>query len=115
MSEKFGELEWEKKLLAAGVPTDEVEYRRYREEMLMRRCVEAQQQIENTATSAILMLEGLSMAEAVEEMKDEKVRDDGSTLGDLMDDFYEELRHCTKFFGNPKATDTWKLDEAEAV
>ena len=77
--------------------------------------MEAQQQIENTATSAILMLEGLSISEAVEEMKDAKVRNDGSTLGDIMDDFYEEMRHCTAFFGNPKATDTFKLDEAEAA
>lgn len=113
MAEKLKKLEWEEKLLQQGVPADEVEYRRYREEMLLTACVEVQRQVEWTATSAALMLEGLSMAEAEAEMADEPSPE--GNLSEIMERFYEELRHCTRFFENPDATDTVKLDEAVAA
>ncbi len=105
-------LEWEAKLLEQGVPADEVEYRRYREAKLLAAAADVQVQVEWTAKSAALMLEGLSVAEAEAEMADEPSPE--GKLGEVIEGFYEELRHCTRFFENPDATDTMKFEAVAA-
>jgi hypothetical protein len=107
MAAKLKKLPWEAELAKLGMPKDEIEYRRYREEMILTACADAQNALERSATRAALMLNGLSVAEVDEEMGDRSE----AKLGEIIEAFRVELRHCVRLMNNPKATDTWKIEE----
>ena len=105
-------LDWEQKLMAEGMDPDEVNHRRYREELLLDRCARVQNAFENTAMTMAVMLEGGSLALAARERQELEDAHPEDGVKKAIEDFKEEFRLCVAFLNSPEGSATAKWEEA---